>query len=343
MKYGDYQAIRGGRLRHRAGGGRLAMPAQRQGMDRGFSITTAGRILGPAYLILAMLVCKALAEPGLAEPWGAIFSGEHATYHMCAQTSAVGWSVTVSDAIVARGESTNLDLSFPPLRDGVAMAGMIKVQNAAGAFSKPIWLFYRNPYFPVISDLMVYDPVGATAPMLESNGIRHKTVASLNALANASNGVLIVGAGISTAEAKGVAPVLFGAAARGLRILWLAPAAGRMALPGREAPAPTFLEFRDTDVIPASDKRLQAADWRNRSAVASSFQLVGDRRMVEMEWRTAAEGGWCWLAARWPSGGRLVICGLSIVDSWENNPAPRYLLSQWLMDFKQDGLGKENK
>lgn len=276
----------------------------------------------------------AQAMSGIVEPWGAFFAEERASFHLHPGLPVAGWSLVLSDAVAARGENETIDYTFPPLRDGVVVAGMINVQDSTGIRSKPIWLFSRKPEYPVFNNLQIFDPIGITAPLLASNGIICHPVFNVNGLADATNGRLIVGAGISTDEDKSVAPALFAAAARGVHILWLTPAAGRMNFPGEETGTKPAMDFRDADVISSWDKRLQPEDWRSTKAVETSFRLGGDRRVVEMEWSTTGTG-WCWLDVRWPSGGRLVISGISIITAWEDNPAPRFLLAEWLSDFEK--------
>ena len=303
-------------------------------MGRIFSIALSGRILGCALWGIVPVAAIAQACSDFNQPWAALFSEERITFRVNTEMPVDDWSLVLSGAVVARGRGATMDVAFPPLRDGLAVAGAIEVQDSAGASKKPIWLFSRKPLFPALSNLMVYDPIGSTTPILASNAISHQPIARIEALSQVTNGVLLVGAGISLDEAKGLSPVLFDAAARGVRILWLEPKPGRMKLPGDDKPSPAVMNFRSTAVISATDKRLRAEDWRCTNAVASSFHLVGDRRLVELEW-SGPGGPWCWLDASWPSGGRLVVCGVSIVDSWENNPAPRYLLAQWLTDLSK--------
>ena len=293
----------------------------------------------PAREVLALgiwIVCASLIEaqeaPRFLEPWGAMFAEETAVFHVQAAVAPAGWSLALSGAVVARGETPTIEQTFPALRNGLAVEGVLTAETSQGRIQKPLWLFSRKPDFPSMEKLLVFDPIGATVSMLELNGIPFQPVRSVDELTGAARGVVLVGEGISTDEYKGMAAVLADSASRGARILWLAPGEGRMVLPGGEGAV--SLGFRDAAVVVATDKRLKPEDWRERKAVTSSFRLVGDRRIVEMEW--SANGmGWCWMEARWASGGRLVICGLSIVESWEDNPAPRYLLAQWLADLNK--------
>lgn len=301
-------------------------------MNTGLLKYAAWRLLGLGLLIANDVPLSAQEAPRFLEPWGAIFAEETAVFHVQAAAAPAGWSLALSGAVVARGETPTIELTFPALRNGLAVEGVMTAETSQGKIQKPIWLFSRKPDFPSMEKLLVFDPIGATVSMLESNGIPFQPVNSVDALTRAARGVVLVGEGISTDEYKGMAAALADSASRGARILWLAPGEGRMVLPGGEGAS--TLDFRDAAVVAATDKRLKPEDWRERNAVRSSFRLVGDRRIVEMEW--SANGmGLCWMEARWTSGGRLAICGLSIVESWENNPAPRYLLVQWLADLNK--------
>ena len=293
--------------------------------------SAARRMLGLGIWLSCAVQIGAQENPRFLEPWGAVFAEEQAVFHVQSDETPAGWSLALSGAVVARGETATIEHPFPPLRDGLAVEGVLTAETSRGRTNKALWLFSRKPDFPSIENLMVFDPIGATADLLESNGIPFQILNTVDELAKVAGGVLIVGEGILLNEYKGLADSLYGAASRGARILWLAPAEGRMALPGGR-PA---LDFRDATVVAMTDKRLKPEDWRERNAVASSFQLVGDRRMAEMEWVSTADEGWCWMDARWPNGGRLMICGLSIAGSWEDNPAPRYLLARWLADLEK--------
>lgn len=293
--------------------------------------SAARRILGLGIWISCAVQIEAQENLRFLEPWGAMFAEEHAVFHVQSEETPAGWSLALSGAVMARGETPAIEQTFPPLRDGVAVEGVLTAATSQGRTNKTLWLFSRKPDMPSIENLLVFDPIGTTADLLESNGIPFQIVSTVDELAKVAGGIVIVGEGILLDEYKGLADSLYGAASRGARILWLAPAGGRMGLPNGQ-PA---LDFQHATVVTATDKRLKPEDWRERKAVASSFQLVGDRRMVEMEWVSTADEGWCWMDARWPNGGRLMICGLSISESWEDNPAPRYLLARWLADLEK--------
>ena len=295
--------------------------------------SAAQGILGLGIWIAGAIGIAAQQAPSFVEPWGAVFAEETAVFHVRTGGEPLGWSLALSGAVVARGENTAIEQTFPPLRDGVVAAGNLTAETSQGQGTKPIWLFSRKPGFPAMEKMLLFDPMGATAALLESNGISFQPVNAVDALAGAK-GVLMVGEGISPDEYKGLAGTLYDAALRGARILWLAPGEGRMALPDGEENSKPAVDFRDASIVSAMDKRLHAEDWRGGKPVASAFQLTGDRRVVEVEWN-AVRKGWCWMDVRWPGGGRLTLCGLSIVEAWEDNPAPRYLLAQWLTDLNK--------
>ena len=137
------------------------------------------------------------------------------------------------------------------------------------------------------------------------------------------------GGGISFRSHRGLFRNMAALAARGGRVLCLAPAEGAFSLPDPSQEAlPAGLAVRDQGVIADLGKRLDARGWPPANRIPhSGFILRGRRGPVSVDF-DVEDADWVWLDMRYTeSGGRLIVCGIRILDPWESHPTPRYLFA----------------
>ena len=256
------------------------------------------------------------------------------------------------EAAVAPGaREAAVSMEIPSMRPGVSLPARVRVAVDAGAGAErtvdaAIVLFGPCPFADQTETLKalriaVWDPPGATIPVLRDAGIPFQTIRSLDAIENDAPGVVVIGEGLDLSAARGLPDALARALARGARVILLAPSAGTLAVPGLGAEcasAPHDVRLAREQAVREIDKRLDAGFWLARpgqrglkaSALrgAPVFEISDDR------------SAWPWLDVRFGApGGRLVVCAFSLVKDWETGPVSSYLLlglmQQWSREAAQ--------
>ena len=335
---------------------------------RGDRLASPTRMFGPKPLVALASCLVALLSSSLfafdvrvAEPWSDVFGGQDATFHClvigdAALRGRIAWTLRAGNATLARQErelvvapgaaaTTEVRLQMPEAKEGVvadlALAFAVFDANGkqVGACVKPVFLFPsdafqgRKEWFRDLH-VRVFDPEKKTAGRLTREELAFELVANADTIADMTNGVLIVGEGVSFKDYRGLWGDVVRAAARGTRVLCLAPAAGSIDLPlgaGSDLPRATSFQLRDQTVIHQLDKRLDAVAWPpDGRTCASGLAIQGERGPVVAE-VVAPDQGWPWLDLEFPGGrGRVIVYTFAVVDKWETGPAPRFLLTRIL-------------
>jgi hypothetical protein len=302
---------------------------------------------------------KASIEP--RERWSAVFGSSEVDFHFMVKTpqplkGRAAWAFAVDKRVIQRGEAAvaadadnpatvAVPLKVPEVRDGVVLQAQITVSvyldgrdQAELSQDKPVWIFPRDPFVDRsrwLKDLQItlFDPEGATAALLRKMKAPFTEARTVAALAAVKEGLLIVGEGTSFKDHRDLAAALLRAAARGLPVLCLAPAAGLLPVPGVDPrlPAPASLSWKRQDVIAQFDKRLDADSWPpDGKLIASAVSQKALDGTVIGEFTSKAED-WPWMEAVFAEKrGRLVVCGFAIIGKWESGPTPRYLFARIL-------------
>lgn len=330
---------------------------------------------GAVIVVTAALIAATEGRAGevtlaAVEGWSGLFGGKETTLHFTATGAkafkgSAGWRLVVNQRVVTRGESAlafgpgkaatvAAKLRVPPVKDGVVMAAELVVsvygpgqKEPDATLRKQLWIFSRNPLAGRKKwleglKIRLFDPEETTAKVLTEAKIPFAELANMGALADLEDGMLVIGEGVSFDDYRGLSEELVRAAAKGVRVLCLAPAGGEITVPGTHGaglPAPGRMSLRRADIITDLDKRLDATSWPGNRKVTASALVVRaeDERVVA---RVAKEGkGWPWAEFRFPSGGRLVICGFGILGNWETGPTPRFLFAR-LLEYVSQQSGK---
>jgi hypothetical protein len=322
------------------------------------SLTTA--ILSPVLLSLA-----AAQERGdaleLREKWSNLFADAKVVFHVAAKVPGGKGTVTWTFADAAtkrvfpqgRGEkpvesgAVKMPLLTPHVKPGVVLKAELTVSVHVAGKNKPVavkentlWIFPADPFFNRMKwleglKITVFDPdrKNQTVQALKRLKVPFDQAGSAAALAEVREGLVLVGEGVSFREESGLAEILFQAAARGVPVLCLAPAAGSFPVPGtdNDFPSPASLAIKRQDVIRTLDKRLDAVAWApDNEITASSLALKAEEGKVIGDVVTGSKG-WPWLQLDYPDKrSRLIVCGFAIIRKWDAGPTPRFLLARLL-------------
>jgi hypothetical protein len=319
-------------------------------------------LLGLYLLVLAasalLLHPAAAADVIKIEPreaWSGYFGGQDVDVGFRianggGQALRVGWAARIQKQVVARRELTvtgkagqpaefTVRLKLPDAEPRVILpAAVVITLDGREVLERPLWIFPRDPFADqrkILSALPIalFDPEKKTTQLLEKLEITVKELRNVEALDEVAGGLILIGEGISFRDYRGLPAAMLAAAARGNRVLCLAPTGGSLELPGAnpsEAGDVRSLNFRRADVIAEFDKRLDYRAWpTDGKMIASGITLIGERGPVVAD--VSKDGnGWPWLEVEYPSSGRFILCGFAIVEKWESGPAPRYVFQHVL-------------
>jgi hypothetical protein len=326
------------------------------------------RLLASFLAAFSATACLAVEPPAIVPVPGAIgtnlFGGTQARFAFAvnpppSRGDRASWVISIDRRTVARGEVEvaaregqpgrfEVPWDVPDVKEGVIVRADLALSMAGATWNSPLWIFPRNPFAGRSSvlknrSISLFDPEQTTARVLEATGVPFERVRNVDALAEQAGGLLIVGEGVSFRAYRALAEILIKAAARGRRVLCLAPADGLFPVPGADdpdLPAPGRLAFRDGRIIHALDKRLDDHAWPPDGQVvagALTLKAEGGRVVAAV---TPGPSGWPWLEADYPaSGGKLVVCGFAIVSHWDAGPTPRHLFARILDTLDEGGGG----
>jgi hypothetical protein len=320
--------------------------------------------------------CGQAAKPVLQprEPWTNLFADQDVVRHFTVEPpNAQGRLVwTFADAngrvyergrgeapLPAGGKPVKIAFRTPTLKPGVVQEAALTVSLIAGkdeagaTYRQKMWIFPADPFADRtkwLADLGIklYDPhpKAKTSALFTEMKIPFEDIPRLAGLDDKLEGVIVIGEGASLQEEPELMPALARAAARGARVLCLAPAAGRFVVPGADVAddvagagldtAPGSLTLARQHIIRSLDKRLDPLGWPPKGSIVShGFVLKAIDDQVTAEVVPGAKG-WSWMAVDFAEKkGRLVVCGFSLVGSWDASPTPRYLLRRILEQFDE--------
>jgi hypothetical protein len=314
-------------------------------------------------LAAACSTASGAAEPAIlalkpGEGWSSVFADSEIKLHYtlsgpAGTEVAANWKLTIADRTVERGhiaaalaENGSQDAVFtvriPHVKAGNTVAALLTVELEStkrklppATLEKPIWIFVREAFadrqvWLKKLKIGVYDPEKSTADALEGGQVFFERLHGLPE-PTASPGTLIVGEGMTLERHRIMFPGLAGLAAAGWKVILLAPTSGSFpAVFGGKESSPLGVSLRRNDVITELDKRLDAIAWMGGvDPVLSKFEFLVNRGEILAE-VSKEPAAWPWLDVRYPSGGRLIVCGFGIVAPWEKSPVPRYLLRRIL-------------
>jgi len=272
----------------------------------------------------------------------------------------VGWSLVSKGRILARGSSNALcmgdgseampysfTIPIPKLREGVVLPVELKITLAVEgqnlSFTHQLYIYSRDPFpaqkaFLEQAKIKLFDSDGKTAALLEENEIPHTRLLNLAAIDLVTEGIVLVGEGVSFRKQRKLAKSLMQAASRGVSVLCLAPSEGDFPLmvDGHDLHIrPRRFAIADGDFVRRYDKRFDTI------ASLSNLSLTSRRNEVVISVGEGADH-WSWLNLDIPArktdaaDGRLMICCLGIVSRWDSSPVPRHLFAHLLQELTEN-------
>ena len=317
--------------------------------------TGLGMLLGIAWCGAAATARSEAVALRLEEQWSNVFGGRDVTFNAVAEAAGLPRAkllveLTVEHRVLARREydvsagpdgtmRQAITVAVPPVDQGVVVEGLLRVAMVAGGGGPPaqveraLWIFAEgNPLSPqwvASRDLRVFDPEGRTTELFEAEEMPIRRLRDLGSLDQPGNAVVLIGEGVSLRSQRGLDRRLLQLAAGGARVLCLAPSGGRVVLTGAGdgVPESSRIVFENSGVIATLDKRLDSAYWPPHNRLPrASYTLRAERGLVVADFE-GDDPAWCWLDLRYrDTGGRVIVCGVRIMEAWESSPAPRHLL-----------------
>lgn len=326
-------------------------------------------------LLVAVFATTTVTSPATAqvtirlqEQWSNVYGETEPTFHFQIASSrptevVVRWSYSANRRTILRAEKDvdvsgkdpvgfDVKLTVPRVNEGIIFATDLAVrvsrrgeQDPLATFAKRIWVFPRDPFAQRMTwldelSMELFDPAETTAKILDSSEIPYHQVRDVAAIGRLKEGILVIGAGVSLDSYRGLVDAALAAACRGVPVLCLAPAAGRLNLHTADA-TPERLEFRRNDIITELDKRLDSQQWLGSGElVASRFDYTSYRGNVILR-TTDSIAAWPWIEARYGTNTPMIVCGFSLIEHWNEGPAPRFLFAR-LLEYLTNGHSKEN-
>ncbi|HVC96456.1 MAG TPA: hypothetical protein VND64_22415 [Pirellulales bacterium] len=299
------------------------------------------------------------------EDWSGVFGGRELDFHFAVSSTAKAevrgsWSMSAEGSVIARREAMLtverdkprmmvVRFELPAAREGIILPIDLTVSVQAGQeqarLEKRLWVFSDDP-FALKKEwldglkITLFDPVGDTSRLFHQARIPFEEVRNAEQAAALSEGLFVVGEGVSWTRQRALPSLALGLASQGVAVLALAPGDGSLPLPGgdvEDAPAPQSVALRRADVIAELDKRLDGAAWPPDGKLqASGVQITAERGRVVARFVEGARG-WPWFECRFAGPrARFLMCGFPVVKRWEAGPTPRYLLARMLERLAED-------
>ncbi len=268
--------------------------------------------------------------------------------------SQVWYAISKETRTIARGTarvesdgSVSLSVRLPELKPGVAMRFDLELRAGSDQGQRvkqgTLWTFSEQPliagYKPTGErQLMLYDPAGDTEKAFQSIGLAYESASRLEALADATNAVIVVGEGVSLEKERALGDVMTAAVVRGNRVLLLAPSEGVIRPP---AGAPwRLVAGAATAVLGGARKAGAPALDLGTYPPAKPLNKVFFRLTSETEGTTVTVSpdsgeqavGWDYVQRH----GRFRACGLGVVENWDKTPAMRWFLIEMVEELNKE-------
>jgi len=235
-----------------------------------------------------------------------------------------------------------------PIKMALTFTARAANGDSLGSLEKALWLFPNDPFEDRVKwreslKVTLFDPPETSGALLKKTGIPFKETVNQAELAEKTDGMVMIGAGVSFGDYPGLWEAILKLSARGIPVLCLAPSAGELPLPDGGAES---IALHRASVIRRLDKRLDAADWPPNGKVAvGGVSLKGEEKRAVVE--AGKAGNWPWLEINYAvPRGKLVVCGFDFLDDakWSAGPTPRFLFArilEYLTEEKNDEPIKE--
>ncbi len=286
----------------------------------------------------------------------------------------VEWSLVVGNRTLKRGSSKVvvpgdsdiplylIGIPMPPLRNDVVMPVELRMtwraDDSVYQDTRQLYLFSRDPFatrqkFLEDARISLFDSEGKTAEVLDEHEIPYARLLDLAAVDLVTEGILLVGEGVSFREQRKLAESLIMAAQRGVAVLCLAPREGDVPLSVEQNGKmlrPNRLMLEREEIVRHYDKRFDSLHTLS-PLVLSATRSGSVVQAASWEDNLSRRDHWSWLDMEFPNktpkepDGRLIVCGLGLISDWDASPVPRYLFLRLLEECTeaQPVLEKSNE
>ncbi len=320
------------------------------------SLFTAGMIL---------CLCGAISEGSsisLDEAWAVPFAGQPAEIEATVrlepgQSAFLGWELSVSRSVVARGElplapstetirAVPIPFQMPSIRPDVRLPAEFRVY-LIGENRKHLAETQRR--FPILGDnpfpsraaelralrIVLFDPIGATADTLEKADIPFGRIHGLSGFGEERPGLLLVGETLSFRDTPDLPELLHYAIQHQIPMLCLPPRNGTLPLPFFPAETDGIgairLAHRQAVPVAGKDQAAGAEVWGAAGPpISGTMCMTHSQNGIVGDFTTETKG-WPWFEADYADRpGRWIVSGIGILAVWDQTPAARWLLLEWI-------------
>ena len=301
-------------------------------------------------------------------PWTTVFAEEEVKIQL---TSAVEppvkgrlmWSLSTSEQLslfkgeipADRNELLEFSLKLPSVKPGVVFSTQLTAhlyiqgeREPSASYEAPIHIYPRDPFHDRKGTLKklaikLYDPPGNTTKVLAAAEFPCERITNVAVVGDLSEGILLIGEGVSFRDDRSLPEFLVRAATRGVPVLCLAPSAGEFELlQAGDKSAVIGLSLQKNSFIRHLDKRFDDGHWLGQPVVARHSMNIGGRGASIATDFAVGNDGWRWLEMQFvkktgdnntavePT--KLIVMSLPVIENWEAGPTPRFLFSR-LVDY----------
>ena len=264
------------------------------------------------------------------------------------------WRLAFQGRTLQRGERSltlqggeliiGVELRLPETKGDIMMPVDLELQVTPHHSEKPVlqtserkWVFSPHLFEQrkeELSRLKIYlfDPLKHSEKIFKSAGIPFAPVYRPETISELKRAFLIIGEEILLKNYRGLADMMIEAASAGNIVLCLKPQQGAIQHPAilpAIAVGASSVHLHDNNIIRILDKRLDMAAWSPQGRIAAcGINLINGNNRITAD-LTCDGKGWPWFALDFEkSGGKFLLCGFGIIDAWDSEPAPRYLLDR---------------
>lgn len=248
---------------------------------------------------------------------------------VCHDPSSVAWQASAarrpfaSGVVEPRTGKLEIRLRTPQVKEGV----VLPIQVAAGDSLFKIHIFGRDPLadrhnWAEALQIVLFDPSGETAKAFGTINLPYRQLTGLGGLAAVTEGIVVVGEGLSFADHPELDDTLCCLARQGVPVVLLAPGSGNFRVAD---PPPTRFELRDESVGQQIDPQTVGDLKRSRG-----YRVSGDGNGPVLR-ITVQRSDYAWGDFRFDNKrGRLCCLTWNLLETWETSPAPRFFFVRLL-------------
>ena len=284
-------------------------------------------------------------------------SGEEENF---GEPPTIDWHLSHGNRVLGRGSMdrrkiddrdaylVRLDLSKVELKSVVEAKLLLTKGDAE--FTKTVFLFPADPFSDqqrvlIKAQMHLFDPVGNTKTIFQSAKIPFESINQLESIDSVEDALILVGEGVKPSRYSGLANLLSAAVARRNNVIWLVAGEGEIEF---ELKNQTRVVLDSEAVINRFDPRFDAVSWASKSPIDARWEPSQSDNRLSLKLSNASSA-WPWVELHYHiddakrsslakqvdvverrNGSSLVLCGLGIVERWDDGPVAKHLLLEMI-------------